>query len=106
MSGIPIVGPALGGVAAAAAIAAGLVNIKKISSTQFEGGGSGGGAAGSVPSVPNVPNVQAANFNVVGAGGANQLAQLSSNPIKAYVVSGDVTSAQSLDRNIVKNATI
>jgi hypothetical protein len=106
MSGIPIVGPALGGVAAAAAIAAGLVNIKKISSTQFEGGGSGGGAAGSVPSVPNVPNVQAANFNVVGAGGANQLAQLSSNPIKAYVVSNDVTSAQSLDRNIVKNATI
>jgi hypothetical protein len=106
MSGIPIVGPALGGVAAAAAIAAGLVNIKKISSTQFEGGGSGGGAAGSVPSVPNVPSIQAANFNVVGAGGANQLAQLSSNPIKAYVVSGEVSSAQSLDRNIVKNATI
>jgi hypothetical protein len=103
MSGIPIVGPVLGGVAAAAAIAAGLVNIKKISSTQFEGGGSGGGAAGSVPSVPNV---QAANFNVVGAGGANQLAQLSSNPIKAYVVSGEVSSAQSLDRNIVNNATI
>jgi hypothetical protein len=103
MSGIPLVGPVLGGVAAAAAIAAGLVNIKKISSTQFEGGGSGGGAAGSVPSVPNV---QAANFNVVGAGGANQLAQLSSNPIKAYVVSGEVSSAQSLDRNIVKNATI
>jgi hypothetical protein len=106
MSGIPIVGPALGGVAAAAAIAAGLVNIKKISSTQFEGGGSGGGESGSVPSVPNVPSIQAANFNVVGAGGANQLAQLSSNPIKAYVVSGEVSSAQSLDRNIVKNATI
>ena len=105
MSGIPIVGPALGAVAAAAAVAAGLVNIKKISSTQFEGGGSTGGGVGG-GSVPSVPQVQAANFNVVGAGGANQLAQLSSNPIKAYVVSGDVTSAQSLDRNIVKNATI
>ena len=105
MSGIPIVGPALGAVAAAAAVAAGLVNIKKISSTQFEGGGSTGGGVGG-GSVPSVPQVQAANFNVVGAGGANQLAQLSSNPIKAYVVSGDVTSAQSLDRNIVSNATL
>ena len=105
MSGIPIVGPALGGVAAAAAIAAGLVNIKKISSTQFEGGSATGGA-GVGGSVPSVPQVQSANFNVVGAGGANQLAQLSSNPIKAYVVSGEVSSAQSMDRNIVKNATI
>jgi hypothetical protein len=106
MSGIPIVGPALGAVAAAAAVAAGLVNIKKISSTQFEGGGSTGGGGGGGGSVPSVPQVQAANFNVVGAGGANQLAQLSSNPIKAYVVSGDVTSAQSMDRNIISNATI
>lgn len=107
MSSIPLVGPALGAAAAAAAVAAGLVNIKKISSTTFDGGGSAaGGGAGGGASVPQMPSVQAANFNVVGAGGANQLAQLSSNPIKAYVVSGDVTSAQSLDRNIVKNATI
>jgi DNA repair exonuclease SbcCD ATPase subunit len=96
--------PILGAVFAAAVVAAGLANISKIASTKFdEGAGGGGGGAGGAPSVPNV---QAANFNVVGAGGANQLAQLSSNPIKAYVVSGEVSSAQSLDRNIVKNATI
>jgi hypothetical protein len=95
--------PILGAVFAAAVVAAGLANISKIASTKFDEGAGGGGGGGGAPSVPNV---QAANFNVVGAGGANQLAQLSSNPIKAYVVSGEVSSAQSLDRNIVKNATI
>lgn len=96
--------PILGAVFAAAAVAAGLLNISKIASTKFDEGGSSGGGGSITP--PQVPNVQSANFNVVGAGGANQLAQLSSNPIKAYVVSGEVSSAQSLDRNIVKNATI
>lgn len=96
--------PIFGAVAAAAAVTAGLLNVKKIASTQFEGGGATGGGGGGA--TPQAPQVQAANFNVVGAGGANQLAQLSSNPIKAYVVSGDVTSAQSLDRNIVSNATL
>jgi hypothetical protein len=95
--------PILGAVFAAAVVAAGLANISKIASTKFDEGAGGGGGGGGAPSVPNV---QAANFNVVGAGGANQLAQLSSNPIKAYVVSGEVSSAQSLDRNIVNNATI
>jgi hypothetical protein len=28
------------------------------------------------------------------------------NPIQAYVVSGAVTTAQSLDRNIIQNASI
>lgn len=98
--------PIFGAVAAAAAVTAGLINIKKISATKFDDGGGASSGGGGGISAPQAPDVQAANFNVVGAGGANQLAQLSSNPIKAYVVSGDVTSAQSLDRNIVKNATI
>lgn len=100
------INPIFGAVAAAAAVTAGLLNVKKIAQTQFDGGGASGGGATGGGSAPQMPTVQAANFNVVGAGGANQLAQLSSNPIKAYVVSGEVTSAQSLDRNIVKNATI
>jgi hypothetical protein len=98
------ISPIFGAISAAAAVTAGILNIKKIAATQFNSGATpsaGGGGA-----TPNAPQVQAANFNVVGAGGANQLAQLSSNPIKAYVVSGDVTSAQSMDRNIISNATI
>jgi len=46
------------------------------------------------------------SFNVVGNSGLNQLAQLQQQPMKAYVVSGDVTSAQSLDRNRIENATL
>jgi len=63
------------------------------------GGGTGGSAAPAAPS-----------FNVVGASATNQLAQTIGNqqqqPIKAYVVSNDVTTAQSLDRNIISSASI
>jgi hypothetical protein len=58
-------------------------------------GGGGGGAGG----------VSAPNFNIVGNSGINQLAELGGQPIQAYVVSGEVTSAQALDRNRIQNAT-
>jgi hypothetical protein len=49
--GIPIVGPALAGVAAGIAVAGGLMNVKKILSVQVPStGGSGGG--GGIPSAP------------------------------------------------------
>ena len=59
------------------------------------GGGSGVGGGGMSPS-----------FNVVGNSGMNQLAQIQQTPVQAYVVSGEVTSAQALDRNRIKNATL
>lgn len=58
-------------------------------------GGGGGGGGG----------VAAPNFNIVGNSGINQLAELGGQPIQAYVVSGEVTSAQALDRNRIQNAT-
>ena len=61
-------------------------------------GGGGGGSAGG--------QQQAPQFNVVGNSGINQLAQIQQQPTQAYVVSGAVTSAQSLDRNRIQNATI
>ena len=85
-------------------------NIAKISKSKFEGGGGGevdaaidsasggGGGGGATPT---------AQFNVVGDSGINQLAELQNQqPTKAFVVSGDVTTAQSLDRNRVQNATL
>lgn len=47
-------------------------------------------------------------FNVVGTSPINQAAQLMQNqqPVKAYVVSGEVSSAQSLDRNRISSATL
>jgi hypothetical protein len=65
--------------------------------TDPSGGGGGTGGAGGVMS---------ANFNVVGNSGLNQLGQLQQKPMKAYVVSGDMTTAQSLDRNRIENATL
>ena len=53
---------------------------------------------------------QAPAFNVVGASGTNQLAQAigqqNQKPIKAFVVSNEVTNAQALDRNIVESASL
>ena len=82
---------------------AGAAQIASIASQQFQGGGdvetptdigAGGG------------EVQAPQFNVVGDSGVNQLAQLQQQPTQAFVVSGEVTSAQALDRNRVTNATL
>jgi membrane protein involved in colicin uptake len=96
-------------IAMGAAITAGLLNVKKIASQQFNGGGSssGGGGfsgGGSSPSGMNGSTVITPNFNIVGNNGQNQLGQLGS-PIQAYVVSSDMTSQQQLDRNRLRNAT-
>jgi hypothetical protein len=67
-------------------------------SAPADGGGGGGGGGGGASTTPQ--------FNTIGSSGVNQLAQLQQQPVQAYVVSGDVTSAQSLDRNRIQNATL
>ena len=106
LSGIPVVGPALGAVAAGVAVASGIANVNKILSVQVPGGGGGGGTAPTASaSAPAAPS-----FNVVGASSTNQLAQTigqqQQQPIKAYVVGNDVTTQQGLDRAIVSSASI
>jgi len=102
---IPFIGPALGFAAAGAAVAGGLKQIQSIKSVKVPGGGGGGGAVGSV-SAPPVPPA----FNVVGSSDSNQLADAiggqSQQPVQAFVVANDVTTAQSLQNNIVEGATI
>ena len=95
--------PIRGGIAAGIAVATGLANVAKISQQKFEGGGSTGGGGGT--SAGSIPSV-APTFNVVGNSGMNQLAQIQQTPVQAFVVSGEVTSAQALDRNRIKNATL
>lgn len=108
---IPIVGPALGIAAAAAAVAGGLQTVKSIQSTKTPqtAGIASGGANISSPSRPAPPSVPPA-FNIVGASDTNQLAEAiggqSQQPVKAFVVSNDVSTAQELDRNIVKGASL
>lgn len=91
-------------IAMAAAITAGLVNVKKIASQQFQSSSSSSGGGGT-PSAPEVAQA-APQFNTIGSSGINQLAQLQQQPVQAYVVSGEVTSAQALDRNRIQNATL
>ena len=65
---------------------------------------SGGGT--SAPSIPSSPS-QAPSFNVVGQSGFNQVAGALSGqqPVQAFVVSGDVTTAQQLQNNTITQAT-
>jgi hypothetical protein len=101
--GIPFVGPVLAPINAGIAIAAGIKNIKAITSVKTPNGGGGGG---NIPTAPSGGGgVTAPNFNIVGNSGINQLAELGGQPIQAYVVSGEVTSAQALDRNRIQNAS-
>lgn len=71
-------------------------------------GGSGGGGGTSAPSIPAsaTPNVSfvSSNENQI----ANTIGDTNRNaePIRAYVVSGDVTTAQSLERNIINNSSL
>ncbi len=81
--------------------AAGAVQVAKIAKTQFTSS-----ASSADTSVPLAPTMSAPQFNVVGQSGINQLASLNQQPIQAYVVSGQVTSQQALDRNRLENATL
>lgn len=104
--------PIRGAIAATIAVASGLAKVKRIASQKFEGGGSSGGSGGSSGgsgggSAPSLPSSTPANFNIVGNSNTNQIVEgLNANPVQAFVVSGEVTSAQSLDRNRIKTATL
>jgi hypothetical protein len=109
LAGIPIIGPALGAAAAAVAVASGFKQIQAIKATKVPNDRGKSNVA--TPGASSVTAAaQAPSFNVVGGGATNQLAGLlaeeTQKPVKAYVVSNEVTTAQSLDRNIVESATL
>ena len=91
---------------AGAILASGMQNVQKIVSVKVPNvGGKGGGAAGGGGGASQPPA-----FNIVGASDTNQLADAigaqEQQPVQAYVVANDVTTAQSLQNNIVEGATI
>ncbi len=97
-------------IAAAATAAAGFKAVADINRTTLpspEGGNSNVSATGSF-SASAPAEATPPSFNIVGATATNQIANLLSNqePIKAFVVSQDVTTAQSLERNIVEGSSI
>ena len=94
---------------AGAILANGLKTVKQMAAVKIPNASGGAGTGGaSSPSGGSVSQPPA--FNVVGASGTSQLADAigsqSQQPTRAYVVSNDVTTAQSMDRNIVDGASI
>jgi hypothetical protein len=83
---------------------AGAAQIASIASQQFEGGG--GDVESPTDTGAGGGEAVAPSFNVVGDSGINQIAQLQQTPVQAFVVSGEVTTSQALDRNRVQNATL
>jgi len=107
MAGIPIVGPALGAVAAAAALVAGMENVKKIEATKVPGGGGssssssgsstlsaiGGGVSTNI-SAPSIGQAAPQTTNISNQS-VNQLsANRTQSPIRAVVVESEVTASQ------------
>ena len=107
-------GGIFGFIGAAAVIASGFANVKNITKSKpppkpsFAKGGGTGGTTPPAPSPPPAPVLP--DVNTVGASGINQLAdaigEQSQQPVQAFVVSNDVTTAQGLERNIVDGASI
>ena len=110
---IPIVGPALGAVAAAAAVTAGIANIKKIAQTKFEPGG-GSTAVPSKPSVPDVPTSAPTPPSLFGdelegsTGGNGQTAgsRQEGGMMRAIVVESDITNTQNRLSNYQQRSEI
>jgi len=92
------------------AAAAGAANIAKIKSVKVGGVSSGNISGGSVGGGISTPTTQAPSFNIVGSDPQTQLAeaigQQTTKPVKAFVVAGDVSTAQSLDRNIIQESSL
>lgn len=107
-------GGIFGFIQAAAIIASGFKNVKSILATEDPAPpaelGASTPAGGPEPTVPPTPEAQSLPpaFTTVGASGINQIADVlgESKPQRAFVVSGDVSTAQELDRNIVQSASL
>ena len=71
--------------------------------------GAGGGGLSGRLGTPQI-STQAPSFNIVGASAENQLAQTiadqTQQPVQAYVVANDVTTAQGLERNIIQESSL
>lgn len=82
--------------------------VKKTKAVAASVGGRSSGSSSS--SLPAVSAAQAPAFNIVGSSETNQLAETiagqQQQPVKAFVVANDVTTAQSLERNTIQGASI
>ena len=88
----------------ASIVAAGLQGAKSITASGASGGGGEGGGAGVSASARPAGNFQASSENQIASSVANQ--NRNGAPIKTYVVASEVSTQQSLDRNINNRSTL
>ena len=86
--------------------AAGIMMSIKSAFSASKSAASAAGGGGGVSAPPS----RTPSFNIVGSSAQNQIAEAlngqNQRPIKAFVTSSDVSSAQALDRNIIETAKI
>jgi hypothetical protein len=102
--------PPFGAIAAGTVIVAGLMNVRKILSTQLPKiPGARGSSSGPAPSMGSIPSISTPQIQTgQGINATQQIAQTigaSQKPIQAYVVSTQITSQQALDRRTNSAAT-
>ncbi len=104
--------PMLIGYAAQAVGIIGAIRSATSSANSISGSFGGGGGASVPAAAPSIPTAESLppSFNVVGATETSVLSDAvagqTNQPVQAYVVANDVTTAQSLENNIVEGATI
>tara|TARA_R110001599_G_scaffold353844_1_gene599946 strand:- start:19885 stop:22236 length:2352 start_codon:yes stop_codon:yes gene_type:complete len=100
---IPFVGPVLGGIAAGAAVLAGLANVRQIYAQDVGDGGGGG----SPPPKTDPPKASDPKKGKVPSAGRFSLGQgQKDEPVKAYVVTDEMSDSQDQLENIRRRATI
>lgn len=103
LASIPYVGPALGAAAAAAALAAGFANVKLIMATTKDNAGVGGADTYSPSLSEYTPQYVS---NITGRDDTDYLANaLEEKPIKAYVVTSEITAAQEVENQVDAETT-
>lgn len=105
MSAIPVVGPALGTVAAGLAIAGGLANVKKIFSVQVPGGG---GSMPSAPSfIPPPPITPQRTSTAIDKSSVQDIGNAAKGGVaRAFVVDRDITNNQERNARIQRAARL
>lgn len=97
LAGIPVIGPALGGIAAAAAVAMGIKNIAAIRSAN----------SSTKPSTSTMPDISQQGPAPQMMSGAFELSGgVAPEPTRAYVVTDEMTNSQNQLANIRRRATI
>ena len=98
LAGIPVVGPALGAVAAGGAIAAGLANVRAIMAANKSGAISDTSTSAAGGAARPAPEMLSGSFEL-GGGQAP-------DPIKAFVVTDEMTNSQDQLASIRRRATV